>query len=319
MNAKVIALVFIAVAVMLTSSLGSNALAANPQTINASQNPSISSLLNITAIQMPYFPNLTGSGAYERINNGSWFRINTSSVQVPSNDAIPMEGGTYGVEGGNASNKGIDTAYVQVSFSQLSGESDNYYGTGAWSVQLNTNFFYGTNNKWDWIQFVDMNNVYNSSPTQRFDMFGIWNVTGVSNPLTAIYSVTPVYIPIGYLSTATSYTITGGFYNGEIEGEFTISSPSQTTNYFLYQPDTYGLSGKWSSASGTILGGANGSTADFVHPTTETTTVVIEAPTISSAFIQKNYDTGEQNNLSPGSPGGIVLGNAYYVTTQSTE
>lgn len=262
---------------------------------------------------------MTGSGAFERINDGPWFKINAVSGSGPASATVPMEGNTYGVEGGNASNNGLNDAVVQVSFSQLaSGESDNLWGSNAWSVQLNSNFFTGNNRLGDWIQFVLQNNIYNSSPTQRFARFGIWNVTNVYGSA-QIYSNTSVYFPIQTLSTSTSYSIAGTYGNSEIEGQLVISSPSNTYSYLVYQPDKYGLFGNWSSASGTILGGGGLSTADFKHPTTETTTVQISAPIITNAFTQMEYTTGEQNNLTPGTPGTNTIGNAYYVTTTSTK
>lgn len=165
---------------MFVSSFSGATFAAGPQSAPLAQNASLALLSNVSTIQWPNIPDLTGSGAYERINYGPWFKINAVSGSGPISATVPMEGNTYGVEGGNASNNGINDAVVQVSFSNLaSGESDNIWGSNAWSVQLNSNFFTGSNGLGDWIQFVLQNNLYNSSPTQRFARFGIWNMTNV--------------------------------------------------------------------------------------------------------------------------------------------
>lgn len=319
MNRRLFAFVFIAAAIMFVSSFGGTTFAATPQSGSSAQYASITSLLNNTTIQWPNIPDLTGSGAYERINNGPWVKINAISGAGPVSPTVPTEGNTYGVEGGNASNNGINDAIVQVSFSQLaSGESDSSWGSNAWSVQLNSNFFTGSNGLGDWIQFVLQNNLYNSSPSHRFARFGIWNVTNVYGS-SQTYSNTSVYIPIQTLSTSTSYSIAGTYGNGEIESQLVISSPTNTYSYLVYQPDTYGLFGNWSSVSGTILGAGGLSEANFVHTTTETTTLQISAPIITNAFAQLDKTTGEENNLTPGSPSTTTLGNTYYVTTTSTK
>jgi len=48
----------------------------------------------------------------------------------------------------------ISKAYVEVTFVQFSGETDTSFGSGAFSIQTNTNLFTGLNKHLDWVQFV---------------------------------------------------------------------------------------------------------------------------------------------------------------------
>jgi hypothetical protein len=71
-----------------------------------------------------------------------------------------MEGNTYGVEGIIVQNRGLNQMPVQAVFSTYSGESDSTWGSNAWSIQANTNFFTGSNGQTDWVQFTEQNNLY---------------------------------------------------------------------------------------------------------------------------------------------------------------
>ena len=63
----------------------------------------------------------------------------------------------------------------------------------------------------------------------------------------------------------------------------------------------YGLASNWNSASGTILGAANGSTAWFTSPTDETTIINVFESYPYQAYGDLDYGTEEMNNLNQGS------------------
>ena len=63
----------------------------------------------------------------------------------------------------------------------------------------------------------------------------------------------------------------------------------------------YGLASNWNSASGTILGAANGSTAWFTSPTDETTIINVFESYPFQAYGGLDYGTEEMNNLNQGS------------------
>ncbi len=320
MNSKLLVFVLIVVAFMLVYDFNGAGLASDQGSGLTLRESQLGSTLNFTALQLPSFANnLTGSGAYERLDSGPWFKISSVGASGIANTTdAPMEGANYGVEGGSYTNTHLNTAQVQVSFSQLTGsESDSSYGKNAWSVQLNTNFFVGNNYQGDWVQFVLQNNIYNISSSQRFTRFGVW--WGVNVYGAVWFTQNSTYFPIQTLATGVNYDILGTIAsNGELEGELDISSPSGNLYYFVYEPDTYGLAGKWWASSGTILGGALGSTADFNHPSAEDVTVMITANNLVGPYAYSDNTTGEMNNLNLKSTGTTLLGNSFYVTTQSS-
>ncbi|MDG6928630.1 MAG: hypothetical protein JRN29_01100, partial [Nitrososphaerota archaeon] len=78
-------------------------------------------------------------------------------------------------------------AEANIGFSKFSGESDSSQGGNDWSIQLNTNFFPGSNGDTDWVQFVEQN-----YPTYLYFFgyatFCIWqvDVTTQSYPNTCV-------------------------------------------------------------------------------------------------------------------------------------
>lgn len=181
MNRKLIVFVLMAIAVIFVSDFSGTTLAAAPQAAPLSQNAYSSSPSNFIPIHWPDIANLSGSGAYESVNNGPWFKVNTVSGSAQNRSVVPAagEGGNIGVED-IANSVSINDAVLQVGFSELaSGESDSMYGANAWSIQLNTNTFFGSNYESDLVQFVLQNNVVSENTGQKVVNFGIWFVTNV--------------------------------------------------------------------------------------------------------------------------------------------
>ena len=137
-------------------------------------------------------------------------------------------------------------------------ETDTSYGSNAWSVQDNTNFFKGTNGHTDWVQFV-------------FQYFGsgtpntcIWQIDVTVARATHNASG---YDPTGcYAMSAGPETVWGwDFHNAGIPllgvETVTISGETQASVW----PDLFGLESghNWNAASGGILGAGGGSKAVF--------------------------------------------------------
>ena len=244
----------------------------------------------------------TGIGAWESVNGGPWVK-QTLVVQSGnmSNHLAPMEGGSYGEFGINAqSGSPLSDSYEYFSLSQYSGETDSSYGSNAWSIQLNTNFFNGNNGAQDWIQSVLQNNLYNwYSPWAHFSQFGIWEVDVSTQSYTSYLDSAPILS----LSTGVTYEIQMDVSGGEIQTVLTITNynTGNTQNWIVDAVDTYGLSGHWSSISGTVFGAGGGSEAQFTSPTTDFTVLQAISTSSWSPTFSTDQVTGETNNLNQGS------------------
>jgi hypothetical protein len=163
-----------------------------------------------------------------------------------------------GVKGSGST--ALDGSYAfDLGINDASGsETDTTYGSNAWSVQDNTNFFKGNNGHTDWVQFA-------------FQYFGS------GTPQTCIWQVDVTvarathnksgYNPTGcYAMSAGPETVWGwDFHNLGLPllgvETLTISGEIQASVW----PDIFGLQSKnnWNSASGGILGAGGGSQAVF--------------------------------------------------------
>lgn len=269
-----------------------------------------------------------GYGAWESINGGPWFKQNnTLSVRTgPSNAnaSIMTEGDSSLVEGAFGGNGVLTNAVETVSLPQFSGEKDSKWGTNAWSVQLNTNYFIGNNGQTDSVQFGFQNNLYTNYIIYKahYSQFVISANDVQSNP--QIYNVDSISIPIQTLSTALQIEIDANSNGGNLNAQLYITTSSGYTTWSISEPQVYGLSGHWSSVSGTILGAGSSSTAEFTSPTHVTTQIVASAPSSWSPYYSSNDVTLEQNNLNQGAVSGTALFEPQYyyygytVTTQSS-
>lgn len=248
-----------------------------------------------------------------------------ASDQRIHNFAIPMEGGSSGVEGAAGGGGVLNSGSVYVSYSQFSGETDSMYGSNAWSVQLNTNTFTGSNGQTDWVQFVYWHNVNNGSGSSPFSMFAIWEID-LSQGIYGYHAYDPQYlnnVPVT-LSTSTTIQIDASASGGNLNAELIITTSSGSETWDISYQDVYGLSGHWSTVSGAILGGADGSTANFNSPTQESTQLTASSSTTWGPYAFTDYTTGEQNNLNQGSVTTQKLFEPmsdlylYLVTTQSS-
>src|SRR5208282_2085334 len=173
----------------------------------------------------------------------------------------------------------ITLAQVRVSFTTYSGELDSGSkdlpgdGGGAFSIQLNTNFFTGSNGHEYWVQFTFGNACTPSCSAAGAVAAGngvcVSNVDITTNNYAneCVYETQPEVLSSGY-----SVTITGQIL-GNSSGNFVATTAALSDGQILSValPDTYALAGEWYQASGTILGYVDGSQAIFFGPTVENT------------------------------------------------
>ncbi len=237
----------------------------------------------------------SGYGAWESINGGPWIKQKLLT-QNGSNYTGPVltpgqggEGGSNGIEGVYASSGVINNVEETVAFSQYSGEYDSITGTSnTWSVQVNSNYFGSSNDRW--VQWGLINN-YDS-----YSQFTVVEWYDINQPGANINNF--VYIPTQTLSTSIDIIITASAENGNLQGILDIVTPSGSNEWVVNLQDKYNLEGNWSSVSGTILGAAQGSTAEFTNPTTDMKWINASAPSPMNAYQSPTFITGEQNNLS---------------------
>ena len=232
------------------------------------------------AMPNPTPPTTLGCAEY---NAGVWQTIPCLSQSAASSLPKPTEGGSSGVYGLTQSTI-LLSGLVKVTLSTFSGETDSSFGSGAFSIQANTNPFTGSNGDEDGIQFTEQ-----SGASAGIHVTCIWQVditkqnypnTCVSNPLQTLKKGYSVYIS----STAVKGTLTT---------EFCVNSGK--TCYKVSATDMYGLDKHWTQLSGTLLGLGGGSAADFTHPTVMYAYVTLLAK--AKLFNTGPY-TEETNNLN---------------------
>jgi len=245
-------------------------------------------------------PPPTAVGCYYYNNGTGWESAAcTPAANVPP---PPTEGGLYNIYGVSTTQSGVNVGYVWDSITTFTSEYDNICQSGAYSVQLNTNYFYPPNGHKDWVQFTLSNlpspctingkyyNASNQACIWQFDLTAFPN-----NPISWCYTLPSV---IGLSNT----------YRAQIEGQ-TVSGPNLqilvyvctqgNCNYYSTSYiDNYGLTGRWTTSSGTILGYGGGSQAVFGRPVGVSNYVSIGAPTLTSASGWSGISSGESNNLN---------------------
>ncbi len=190
-------------------------------------------------------------------------------------------------------------------------------GDGAYSLQLNTNYFPGKNGHQDWVQF--MYNDDGADGNQQFEVnpgcngrpeLCIGNVNTDTNDYSQINCVkTPDIRPTNNLEVILEcYVVDGllamyGYLNGVL--------------YSVVEPDVYGLEGRWTMSSGGMMGYGGSSEAEWgPNPTNLQTDIGVSScknPTHGDLFldcpapaITATYNpqgpTGESSNLAQYGP-----------------
>jgi hypothetical protein len=178
----------------------------------------------------------------------------------------------------------------------FNGESDSCWGANAFSVQLNTNTFSGSNGQTDWDQFVLQNG---PNASNNCDMHGpllrtcIWQ----NDVTTQSYNYDCVPVPSQALYTGYVAYFNASVRSGTISFVTEILLSNGTyKSYSVSQSDNYGLSSHWYDASGTVLGFGGGSEAEFTASATVYADLGIARFTNASA--ESDTNTAEYNNLA---------------------
>jgi hypothetical protein len=193
-------------------------------------------------------------------------------------------------------------------FSKFSGETDSGFGPGFFSIQANTNYFQGNNGDTDWAQFV-----YSYSPPGAHDLPMIcqWSVDITQNSAPAPKCVNIPNAPA--LSASFGADVYGistsvmkcGIKLPWVFGCATVSSLTAVVwtpagSWAVIAPDYYGLSTRWNTVSGGILGISQKDTANFTSPTLISSITGAYAPWLNNvASANGGATSGETNNLNP--------------------
>ncbi len=253
---------------------------------------SASAPLNAMQVRLPPVPDAIGCYV---ISSSSWVPTPCLLQAKETSATIPTEGGSATqnpIDGLNAPSNTVNWSNVGVGFTQYNGEADTCYGNNAYSVQLNTNFFEGSNYDTDWVQFVIQESNNNLCIGQHLLRGCVWQIDVSTNT----YGSTCVALPYYALSNSFSAGVTGTV-GSVLKGTFVLCS-NGCNSYAISVGDGYHLYSHWYQSSGTILGVGGGSGALFTHPTNSWTDVGIQAPSLSSASTGQAFVTGEYNNLN---------------------
>ncbi len=168
----------------------------------------------------------------------------------------------------------ITEAFLEVTLQQYSSSVDTGWGTGAYSLQLNTNFF-GPMGHQGWVQFVYQDFLSSAR-------FCVWNIdvsTNTYRPVCTPYSSVPLgaraQFTVGGFVCAESCTyfrpggtggpavIWGWMHWDVLDARGNVCSSCGSGTVWAVAPDTYGLASNWLQVSGSILGAGGGSKINF--------------------------------------------------------
>ncbi len=163
-----------------------------------------------------------------------------------------------GATGSNAT--ALDGSYVfDLGINDSSGsETDTSYGSNAWSVQDNTNFFKGNNGHTDWVQFAFQ---YFGSGTPNTCIWQVDVTVARATHNASGYDATGCYAMSAGPETVWGWDLhNAGIPLLGVE-TVTVSGETQASVW----PDLFGLESghNWNAASGGILGAGGGSKAVF--------------------------------------------------------
>jgi hypothetical protein len=143
---------------------------------------------------------------------------------------------------------------IGLEFTQVGTEKDSAVGKNAFSIQDNTTFT-GSNGQDDGVQFADQ-----SRPGGP-DAVCVWNVDITKQIYTPICVLAPV-LHRGVL--ASDYPVIEGDVTAKGKLETLAILPwSSGVVWSVVTPDKYGLAGRWTNISGSILGWGSSSHASF--------------------------------------------------------
>ncbi|MGA2459796.1 MAG: zinc-ribbon domain-containing protein [Candidatus Bathyarchaeia archaeon] len=268
----------------------------------------------------------TAVGCYDYGQAGFANATCLSSEEVLKYGHLP--GHFLGIGSNNAGNPSghptlLTYGLVMVNIHNFGSEWDSSLRDGAYSIQLNTNTFFGNNGHTDWVQFVYQDycgfhgGVVGYSCEDRSRLC-IWNVDITIAKQTKNQDgyyptcVGPGDVPLSKKDPSPWETVIVGFVRANGNLELVAFLDGHIFN--VVAPDTYGLAFGWSEASGGIMGAGGSSVANFQDTLLQTDIGVNSCPNqvnggaslwrdcggqpISADDYVREADTGESSALT---------------------
>ncbi|CUR52648.1 exported protein of unknown function [Nitrosotalea devaniterrae] len=250
---------------------------------NASNNAEKEAIKHASHKKFPHPPDGFGCGKWT--NETGWIQSPCVSPDLPH----PTEGNLYDLYGQSTNVNNLSEGTVEVSFATFTSETDDTWGSGAFSIQANTNQYQVSGVTYE-TQFDEEN----PSSGTGYDCVWQINVSGqdYSDKYCSATSPQQQTLSSSYDSYVDGY-IDG---SGNLVSEF--CSYQQSTCWSASHTDDHNLSTHWSKTNGNILGYGNSSNADFTSPTDEYTYVTVFSSSTYTPSTLSFHSTDETNNLS---------------------
>jgi hypothetical protein len=216
----------------------------------------------------------TAVGCY-RYGQAGWENIACLSLEAvqkwggfpgPFLGIISTQGGKL-IAGPQPGKTPLRFGIVMVGIRNFGSDSDSIYGEGAYSVQLNTNFFPGNNGHSDWVQFVYQDFCGNSAHCGDASRLCIWNIDVTTDQYAptcvgpgAVRLSSAGFAPVG---SQTWETVIAGWVASN--GNLGMVAFLNGGVYSVVAPDQYSLASAWDEASGGMMGAGDGSAANFAN------------------------------------------------------
>jgi len=275
----------------------------------------------LARMKVPEPPSVQGCYVYEGGWRPSPCRSQAYVRHLPHPEFLPAI--TYKQATGATNKKGepplpINDGAIWIQVSKLGGLTDNMYGKGAFSIQLNSNGFNGTNGDRDWVQFVDQ------SEPNAGDALCIWQVIVTTSDYSHARCGGPTGnrprgIQAGHgAELFADYNNWPGHTQHMLKLLAYLPWYSTAKLYSVVWHDDWGLTrtvghtGTWNELFGSILGRGFGSTADFTKTKLSVTLASVDCITdacladpgpaseaSTNRAVKLSAGTGEGNNLLP--------------------
>lgn len=244
----------------------------------------------------------TGIGCYHYSNSDqAWQSASCETGSTGPGPLVPTEGGSSNSIYGVADASKVNSAWEEVYVEDMNTESDSIWGSNAYSVQLNTNTYTGTNGDSFWSQFTIQNYpntvVYGGNTYNPLYRLCIWQIDLSANSGNGnyAYDCTPLssqplfagyYAYLNASDTSGTITLTAQIWSGSTWNDYSIS-----------ESDLIALASHWYDASGTVVGASGGSEAEFTSYAFVDANIAVARSTSASAGNWADL-TAESNNLA---------------------
>ncbi|MDE1863661.1 MAG: hypothetical protein KGI33_12230 [Thaumarchaeota archaeon] len=250
--------------------------------VNLNSNAEKEAIKHASHHKFPHAPDGFGCGYWT--NQTGWVKSPCVSPNIPH----PSEGGSSQLYGQSTNVNNVSEGTVEVSFVTYSGEKDDTYGSGYFSIQSNTNQFTIGTSTYE-VQFDEEN----PGSSTGYDCVWEVNVTGQLYPHKCSATA-----PASQSLSSSYDSYEDGYIDGSGNLNAEFCSYQQNKCWIASAPDNYTLSTHWSKVNGNILGYGDKSNADFTSPTDEYTYVTVFSSSTYTPSTLSFYSTDETNNLS---------------------